>query len=335
MASHVLENEALIEDWVKADPRLLNTDMMIIGQQVRTAHGKFIDLLGMDGDGNVVIIELKKHRTPRDVVAQALDYASWVRTLTTPQVYEVASYLHGDQLAPRFAEHFDKPIPETLNANHSIFIVAGELDAASRRIVEYLSEEHGVSINTAFFSVFEQGEKRFLTTDFLLDQAEVESRSETRTKPPWSGHYFANAGLRSGDRSWRDMRAYGFLSAGGGAFYSKRLQQLSEGDTVFAYQKGEGYIGYGVVRSASQKASEFEIPGGGLLFEQDLDAPGLRREGEPEEMQEHVVGVDWVSTVDRSDAKWFKGAFANQNIVCKLRDPATIDFLIREFGLSA
>ena len=27
------------------------------------------------------------------------------------------------------------------------------------------------------------------------------------------------------------------------------------------------------------------------------------------------------------------GAFANQNIVCRLRDEATVDFLIEEFGV--
>jgi len=35
-----------------------------------------------------------------------------------------------------------------------------------------------------------------------------------------------------------------------------------------------------------------------------------------------------------SDAKTFKGVFANQNIVCKLRHEETVDFLIREFGIS-
>lgn len=34
-----------------------------------------------------------------------------------------------------------------------------------------------------------------------------------------------------------------------------------------------------------------------------------------------------------SRARWFKGAFANQNIVCKLRDQATVDFLIEEFDV--
>ena len=35
----------------------------------------------LDGDGNLVVLELKRNRTPREVVAQLLDYGSWVRTL--------------------------------------------------------------------------------------------------------------------------------------------------------------------------------------------------------------------------------------------------------------
>ena len=57
----------------------------------------------------------------------------------------------------------------------------------------------------------------------------------------------------------------------------------------------------------------------------------MKRLGEPPDRAEYVVGVEWIKTVEPSQAKWFKGAFANQNIVCKLRDQATVDFLIAEF----
>ncbi len=66
-------NEKLIEDWVEADPSLLGLDAMIIGWQVPTDHGKFIDLLAMGATGGLIIIELKKDRTPREIVAQVLD----------------------------------------------------------------------------------------------------------------------------------------------------------------------------------------------------------------------------------------------------------------------
>ena len=48
--------------------------LLIIGRQVPTDLGKSIYLFGVDREGNVVVVELKRDRTPRDVVAQALEY---------------------------------------------------------------------------------------------------------------------------------------------------------------------------------------------------------------------------------------------------------------------
>ena len=49
---------------------------------VPTDLGKSIDLLGVDREGNVVVVELKRDRTPRDVVAQALEYAAFAANNT-------------------------------------------------------------------------------------------------------------------------------------------------------------------------------------------------------------------------------------------------------------
>ncbi len=331
--ARALKKESLIEEWVADDPGLLGLDAIIIGRQVPTAQGKYIDLLALDRTGGLIVIELKKDRTPRDIVAQVLDYGSWVRTLVTPQIYELAERYCQKRLTTVFQDYFGERIPERLNGSHSMLIVASELDPASRRIVEYLSEEHGVSINTAFFNVFEADGQEWLTTDFLLDQSEVEERSERKVRPPWSGYYFVNAGIGE-DRSWADMTKFGFVGACGGDFYTKRLGQLSEGDKLFAYQKGLGYVGYGIVTSSKTLASEFETENG-LLFDQPLDQPNLKRNADDSSKAEFVVGVDWQTTFEPEKAKTFKGAFANQNIVCKLRDPATIDFLMQEFEVKA
>ncbi len=314
-----------------ADPALLGLDAIIIGRQVPTAHRNFIDLLALDRSGGIIIIELKRDRTPRDVVAQTLDYASWVRSLTTPEVYAIAEKFNEQRLSTRFQEHFDEAIPERLNGSHSMLIVAGQLDPTSRRIVEYLSEEHDVAINTAFFNVFRDGDQEWLTTDFLLDQAEVEERSERKVRPPWSGFYFVNAG-HGAHRSWADMMQYGFISAGGGRFYSGRLDQLNPGDKIFAYVKGEGYVGHGTVTSAKQPAATFQTSGG-PLFEQPLDQPEVKHDADDPDLAEYVVGIAWKDIKNINDARTFKGVFANQNVVCKLRDPATVDFLLREFDV--
>ncbi|MFC0244220.1 endonuclease NucS [Falsochrobactrum ovis] len=326
-----LSKEALIENWVAENPRLVGLNAIIIGRQVLTSHGKIIDLLAMDATGRIIIIELKKDRTPREIVAQMLDYGSWVKDLTTSEIYERAEKYLGARLSTAFLEQFGEAIPERLNTNHSMLIVASELDPSSKRIVEYLSEDYGIAINTIFFNVFEADGEEWLTTDYLLDQEAVEERSERKVRAPWSGYYFVNAGLGQ-DRSWLDMKKYGFVAAGGGEFYSKRLYQLSLGDEIFAYDKGNGYIGYGIVTTEAMLAADFQTKDG-PLFDQPLAEPRLKRIGQSVEYAEHVVGVDWRMTVEPNQAKRFKGAFANQNIVCKLRDEATIEFLIREFNV--
>jgi RecB family endonuclease NucS len=48
---------------------------LIIGEQVQTKSG-YLDFLGIDKNGNTVIIELKRDKLPREVIAQTIDYAS-------------------------------------------------------------------------------------------------------------------------------------------------------------------------------------------------------------------------------------------------------------------
>jgi len=132
-------------------PGLLGLDVAIIGRQVQTKSGGFIDILAIDREGDLTIVELKRDRTPREVVAQVLDYASWVNTLSTKDVREVASGC-ARPLRPYSPDAFGIEVPEDLNGAHNMVIVASELDPSSKRIVEYLSKVHDVGINTLFFS---------------------------------------------------------------------------------------------------------------------------------------------------------------------------------------
>ncbi|HEX3446497.1 MAG TPA: hypothetical protein VHS80_17415 [Chthoniobacterales bacterium] len=65
------------------------------GQQEDTGRGGRIDLLGIAPDGALVLIELKRSRTPREVVAQALDYAGWVEELSGERIAEIFSRFSG------------------------------------------------------------------------------------------------------------------------------------------------------------------------------------------------------------------------------------------------
>jgi hypothetical protein len=328
-----LANEDQLQAWIAADPRLIGLDVLVLGREVSTEFGGRIDILALDREGNIVVVECKRDRTPRDIIAQILDYASWVSKLSTREVHEIAHNKLGKPLQMAFQDRFGIGLPENLNESHSLIIVASEFDSSSRRIVSYLAEEHDLAINTAFFNTFEHEGQTFLTTDWLLDQEEVVERAERKAKAPWSGLWYYNVG-QSENRSWEDMRRYGFIAAGGGKYYSDFLKKLTPDDRVCAYQKQYGYVGFGIVTAASVPVGSFLVKGQSILT-QPIDCPGMGHDADNFELCEYLVGIDWHKTVPLAEAKTFPGVFANQNIVCKLRDAATVEFLKGVFPLEA
>ena len=124
VAFSTIESEARLEEVLVKDVTMVSPDLMFLGSQVSTDYGKFIDVLAMDQEGNVHVIELKRDRTPRDVVAQLLDYASWVDSLTYEQLANLYAEQHsGKQLEEGFAECFDTSPPEKLNESHNLIVV--------------------------------------------------------------------------------------------------------------------------------------------------------------------------------------------------------------------
>ena len=137
----VLPSEALLEKMIVVEPSILSREWMIIGRQEDTGFGGRIDLLALAPDGALILVELKRSKTPREVVAQAIDYASWAERLEAQDIIRIYSnFSKGRSLDDDFIDRFGQALdPETLNQSHQIVIVASELDAASERIVEYLN----------------------------------------------------------------------------------------------------------------------------------------------------------------------------------------------------
>jgi len=112
--------------------------------------------------GNIVVLELKRDKTPRDIVAQTLDYASWVKDLSYNEIETMTTKYLKKPLKAAYYQKFQADIPEEVNRNHSIVIVASELDSSSERIVQYLSNTYNVNINCIFFDFFKEGKQEIL-----------------------------------------------------------------------------------------------------------------------------------------------------------------------------
>ncbi len=184
-----LDLEERIEKWIISDVLLLSPDLLIIGEQVETAWGNFIDLLCIDRSGNLVIVELKRDQTPREVTAQALDYGSWVKDLDAEAINAIAArYLKGKTLEAAYQSKFDVELPEVINEHHAMLVVASEIDDSTERIIHYLSETYGVDINAVRFQFFQaQDGRELLVRTFTVAPTEVEEnikRSGTKRTVP-------------------------------------------------------------------------------------------------------------------------------------------------------
>ncbi len=325
-----LDEERRLEDWIVADPSVLGMGLAVVARQVSTPFGGRIDVLALDQESNCVILELKRDRTPREVVAQLLDYASWVRSLGYADLDGLSQRFRQKSLKTIYEDAFGGTIGETVNNAHSLILVASELDDSSERIINYLVEDHGVSINAVFFRFFRQGASELLGRAWLRDPEQIMERAESRKSAPWSGQWFVNVGEGS-HRNWDDNREHGYIAAGGGEQYSAPLRKLQVGDRIYAYMKGLGYVGYGEVTQEAMPIATFTVAGNRLL-DLPLRAPGAKEHADSPTKGEWVVEIKWLKTYPREQAQTFKGVFANQNIVCKLRDPETLEFLRGAFG---
>ncbi len=180
-----LDLEARLEIWLENDISILANDLLVIGRQVQTAYGGFIDLLCLNRQGSLIVLELKRDKTPREVVAQSLDYASWVKTLSYEDLVTLANkYLSPSRtLEAAFIERFGTELPEVLTEDHQIIIVAAEIDSSSERIIRYLSETYGVRINAATFQFFSgEQNQELLARTFLIEPTQVETQSRLSSK---------------------------------------------------------------------------------------------------------------------------------------------------------
>jgi Endonuclease NucS C-terminal domain len=339
-----LADEKLLEDILEDDIGLLGlpNQLLVIGRQVVTDYSGRIDLLCVDQEGDLVVVEIKRDKTPREVVAQAMDYGYWVRDLGYDDVRDIyARYRPGGDFEDAFRATFDIEPPEEVNGTHQLVIVASALDAASERIVNYV-QSFGAPVNVVFFQTFEENGTQYLTRTWLVDpveEAPVRKPSLKKQQAPWNGRdWYVSFGEEGGARDWDDAQLYGFVSAGGGSWYIGTIKKLPIGGCVFVNLPGKGYVGVGVVTGKAVPARDFTVSVNGHdvpLTEAPLSAPNLiTRAAHDDDETEWVVPVRWLATVPREKAISFKGRYGNQNSATRLTHALTRETVLERLGLT-
>ena len=122
-----------LQEWLAHEPSALGEELLIIQKEFDGFDDtrERLDLLALDKDGNLVIIENKLDDSGRDVVWQALKYASYCASLTKAQIVEIyQQYLGRYEPVTGEVDLLNAPASTALSASQRIceFLDAPDLD---------------------------------------------------------------------------------------------------------------------------------------------------------------------------------------------------------------
>jgi len=155
--------EEKIEVWLEQNSESIveNGGLLILGRQVTTNLNTSIDLLGVDRDGNLAVVELKRDKTPRDTLAQALEYASFAVGLSGDQLEDILRQYTSDENASLVEYHraffaLSEDDAVSFNKNQRLIIVGSGISQPVRQSALFLRQK-GIPVTCLEFRYFKAG----------------------------------------------------------------------------------------------------------------------------------------------------------------------------------
>lgn len=171
-----------LETWIASNPMVIGQDLIIIGRQVQTQSGP-LDLLALDRSGNLVVVELKRDKLPREALAQAIDYASDLYEWSIDRIGEACTKYTGKSLEDCIADGFPEENIENLTINESqrILLVGFGIETALERMINWLSDSYNVDVNAVVLHYVQTSSgDELLTRTAVISEEVAEARSKSR-----------------------------------------------------------------------------------------------------------------------------------------------------------
>jgi len=211
-----LHQEFDLEVLLENNPEYFFEDskILIIGRQVTTNLNTFIDLLGIDSLGNSVVIELKRDKTPRETVAQLLEYASFVEKLDYSQLNDIFQKYSGEEskLEEYHQQYFKTNTEDQVSYNKStkLIIVAQEITKEVRQTALFLREK-GLDIYCVSFKYFKtKNEEEIISMEFIVGEEDlIREKIDTTSLPKINKIQFMNSLDTNGKKVFEKIFSFG------------------------------------------------------------------------------------------------------------------------------
>jgi hypothetical protein len=212
-----IETEAQLEEiLVRSDgAQVGGVNVFYIDQQGTAVEQGRFDILGIDPEGRCVIIELKRSKAPRDIVAQALEYASGIRkesydTLEQRyQDFEGVTTEEGNRLDKAHQRYFDldDPLPESeFNSEQRIVVVGTEFREESLAMADFLRDNRIDVVVVEYSSYNTDNEsEELLTTEPIKHPLQSHSGGGEQKPQPWKQNGREWHKSQTSERQWEQV----------------------------------------------------------------------------------------------------------------------------------
>lgn len=172
-----------LEEWIKTKPEILGNDILLIGQQVYTRSGP-LDFLGIDNNGNLVIIELKRDKLAREVLAQVIDYASDMATWDIERISEICTAYTGNNLEDSLNAYFENIEVDdlTINQTQRLLLVGFSIEERLNRMIEWLSTNFDLAINAIILNYVKTSNGAELLSRTVIIPEEIAKQKSNKKK---------------------------------------------------------------------------------------------------------------------------------------------------------
>lgn len=178
---HVLER-ADLQRLLRAHVDVIADEVLVVAEEFGafTEARRRIDLLGVDRDGHLVVIELKRTADGGHLELQALRYAAMVSAMTfTDLVDHYEHYLARvepdavDDARSRLAEWLDDGEDTTLSREVRIVLVSAGFDREITTTVLWLNDIYGLDIRCVRLSPYKVGDRLLLDVQQVIPLPEA------------------------------------------------------------------------------------------------------------------------------------------------------------------
>ena len=280
-----VQPESTIRDYIAKNPSKFPVLLLTLGTEIETERDfngtmEVLDILGIDEDGRLWVIELKRNGIDRNAVAQIVSYASWADQLS---MQELKKRFPG--LGKNYLKRFRRKLPEKIIHPPGMILVGRFFPEAIKRLLIFLR----VNFKLNILHVEQEQTRRAWKFHLLND--EILAPDEEPAGQPAMEFFFSQNECGA---TWDDCRENGFLPlpqkwpAGG-------KQLLVSNTEVFVHYQENGCVGHGVVETSDGNQASFSK----LKARCSQDTAEL---WEKLEIKPSFIRIRWKKTVPRNQA---------------------------------